>query len=227
MTETKVDDEFEVVVQAPNEPPRTLIARPSADDDVKSLRTAYSNLWNRVGFVEARVSHLEESVKRIDLEAARKREEDFFQKNTGLMLAQPKQGVTLPEKYHEKAFPYISLPLAKAAFWARRSLRKIASYFVSPDPSVEGSRKAIWEADEERNFVNILRLQRHIHRTQEEISKAIRRNQEFLISIVGSYTNDNLVIAYALKNHFCEVGYSDIKITTDVSSIYLHLRIEY
>lgn len=216
------------VADVPRQPPQILV-KSTEDPSITQLRRAYADLWNRISFVEARV---DESEKWLNVRKKQEQEKEmaaFTQQYVDGMALQPSQSEDrkLPVRYSDKAFPFISLPLFKGLLMLRRAYRRVASYIVSPDPSVDGTRKAIREANEERNVLNIIRLQREIHKVQRALSKAIRNNHETMVMSIGYYTNDVMIIAYALKKHFEEVGYKDVKVTTNRDAVFLHIDIEY
>lgn len=228
---TKKEEELEVEVLPPTHdihgnPIKPLVVvqgklvpkEEQLEKQLVQLRRAFRDLWNRVTFTEKRISAQEQ----------KQLEQMWFipQQNDELVPA-PSDLNKLPVRYSDKSFPYISLPLVKAMFFARKVFRRASSYVLMPEVSVEGTRKAIAEADEERQLINVLKIQRRIHKVQRALMQAIRKNFDSMIEDIGSFTNDNVVIAHVLKSHFEEVGYNSVKITTNSDRIYLMIEIEY
>lgn len=188
------------------------------EEQLVQLRRAFRDLWNRVTFTEQRVTAQEQ--KQLERQW-------FIPFQEGELVPLEQDLKKLPIRYSDKSFPYISLPLVKAVFLLRKAYRKISSYVVTPEVTVEGTRKAIAEADEERQLINVLKIQRRIHKVQRALMQAIRNNFDNMIEDIGNFTNDNVVIAHTLKAHFEQVGYSNVKITTNQDRIYLMIDIEY
>ena len=191
------------------------------EEQLVQLRRALRDLWNRVSFTEQRLTAQEE--KRVEqwfapLESEEQKKE---------LVPEEHDLKKLPIRYSDKSFPYISLPLIKAIFFFRKIYRKASSYVIMPEVTIEGTRKAIAEANDERQLINVLKIQRRIHQVQRSLMQAIRKNFDSMIEDIGDFTNDNVIIAHTLKSHFEKVGYSDVRITTNQDRIYLMIDIEY
>lgn len=186
---------------------------------IDHIRRMYNNLWNRISFVESRVDasdKLREQVVWQEFEAT-------APKQTGLIAT---TDARLPTRYDEKSFPFISLPLVEGLFFLRRAYRRVASYIVSPDPSIEGTRKATREAVEERNLLNIIRLQREIHKVQRALSESIRKNHVMMCKWVGYQSNGDIILAHALKSHFEKAGYTGVSVSISSGSVWLHINLD-
>jgi len=239
MADKKDDAEIEVVALPAHtirgKPISPLVVKPKVintreqllEQQLNQLRRAYSDLWYRVSATEQRITVQEKQ--------AEKKVEDeklWFDIPAQYVSSQElvpmgQEGNKLPVRYSDKSFPYVSLPLVSMMFYFRKVYRRLSSYVLTTEATVEGTRKAIAEANEERELLTIIKIQRRINKIQRALMAAIRKNFDSMIEEIGDYTNDNVVIAHVLKQHFEDVGYKSVKVTTNQNKIYFMIDIEY
>lgn len=134
----------------------------------------------------------------------------------------------LPERYSDKNFWWMSLPLTHTTIFLKRVGSWLSSFVISPDASVEATRRALEEAHRERDLLNIIRVQRKVDKIKRSIQNSIRKNKNSITKRVGRYTPENEVAAMLLQQHFFETGLCDrIGVTTDNEKIYIHIDITY
>jgi hypothetical protein len=182
------------------------------------------DLFNRLGFTEKRVDISFDFFQKKQKEELLNINIDTDSEHKGLV---PCDVAKIPKDYNEKTFPYVTLPMLHTAFFFKGLVRRALSYILPTDTSREGTRAILAEAERERQLINIVRLQRQITIFQRMLVKSVRKNRDILIGEVGKYTTENMIIAYALKDHFTEVGYSNVTVTSSEDSIYLQIDIFY
>jgi len=144
------------------------------------------------------------------------------------MTVYPEDAGKVPERYSDKKFWYMSLPVTHASLFFKRIMRWASSYVVTPDASVESTRMALSEAHRDRELLNIIRIQRKVDKVKRAVENAIRKNRNEIVEVVGGLKPENEVAAQVLQQHFIETGLcSKVIITTDYEKIYLHIDIVY
>lgn len=134
----------------------------------------------------------------------------------------------LPVRYSDKSFWYLSLPLAHTTMFFKRISRWVSSFIVMPDASVESTRLALEEAHQERELLNIIRIQQKVEKIKRAVSNAIRQNKDSLIKEIGKETAENVVASQVLKQHFQDTGMcSKAVVTSGSGKLWLHLEMTY
>jgi len=113
----------------------------------------------------------------------------------------------LPEHTHDKIFPRVSLPIYLFYLQVKKSALAIKDFIFGSDTSSEAVIRTIMQAHEERDTLNVMRIQRVLAHFKSGIASAIRSNQDFFVAKVGSSTTENIVVAAAIKKYFIDIGY--------------------
>lgn len=186
------------------------------------------DLEKRLYDLQSRTYQNEIDLYRHESFIAKKRSEEYEeQKRNVMMIANPSEA-KLQVNYSTKSFPYFSLPLIRATMWIKEATHYVMSYVMPTDISVDGTREALYFANNEREMLNVLKTQRQIVKMQREIYKAVKKNLDFVDYKVGAWTSESEVIAHVLKKHFAAAGHeASIKKDSTYTNIYVHVRINY
>lgn len=121
---------------------------------------------------------------------------------------------------------FYQLPLASFFFAAKSFITGLKSRLLPQSISIEEAQKEIDIANQEKDILNAMKLQRIILKAKNKILSAIRRNETLVMLKIGHFDSESKVLAGLATTYFKQVGIKDVNQTNVNGSLYLYLEIQ-
>ena len=126
-----------------------------------------------------------------------------------------------------KTFPDYQLGLIRFKFIVRDWISKTANWLLSREFSAAEVQRAILRANEERQLLNTLKVQRLVLKIQRLTTKCIKRNQSSVILCLGDDSPENKILLEAAQRFYHELGLSESAIIVADGKLFFQLDLKY